>query len=191
MRTLYLLVVQALWVAWVIYWAVAAANVKSTQRREPLWSRLLHFIPMLLAAALVALPSIPGAPVLSWRFVAGSDFAHWGGCLLLGVGLGFSVWARMHLGRNWSGRIAVKENHELIQTGPYAVVRHPIYTGLLLAIIGTALALGEWRGLVAVVLMLVSYWRKLTVEERWMLNAFGDRYRHYRAQTSALIPYLL
>lgn len=191
MRTSYPLVARALWLAWVIYWAVAAANVKSAQRREPLWSRSLHFIPMILAAALLTLPSIPEAPLLSRRFVADTDFACWGGCLLIAAGLGFSVWARIHLGRNWSGRISVKQDHELIQTGPYAIVRHPIYTGLLVAIGGSALSLGEWRGLVAVALMLVSFWRKLTVEERWMVTAFGERYRRYRGQTSALIPYLL
>jgi protein-S-isoprenylcysteine O-methyltransferase Ste14 len=191
MRIIYLWVPRALWLAWVSYWVLAAGNVKASQRREPLSSRLLHLIPMLLAGALVVLPSIPGATFLSRRFVADDDISYWGGCLLIAAGLGFSVWARIHLGRNWSGRISVKEDHELIQTGPYALVRHPIYTGLLLALVGTALSLGQWRGVAAVLLMLVSFWRKLTVEEHWMINAFGDRYRHYRGNTSALIPYLL
>jgi protein-S-isoprenylcysteine O-methyltransferase Ste14 len=148
-------------------------------------------MPMVVAAALIGLPRIPGARLLSYRFVAANEASHWGGCLLVFAGLSVSVWARVHLGRNWSGRISVKENHQLIQTGPYAIVRHPIYSGLLLAIVGTALAQGEWRGVLAALLMLISFWRKLTVEERWMLDAFGNQYQRYREHTWALIPYLL
>jgi protein-S-isoprenylcysteine O-methyltransferase Ste14 len=191
MGVFYLDVAQALWTAWVVYWAISAADVKATQRREPIGSRAMHFIPMILAAALMLLPPAPSADLLFYRFIPAGAVAHWGGCLLILLGLSFAVWARRHLGGNWSGRITVKEGHELIQSGPYSLVRHPIYTGLLLAILGTALVIGESRGLLAVVLMGISYWRKLRVEERWMAQAFGDKYRRYREHTSALVPYLL
>jgi protein-S-isoprenylcysteine O-methyltransferase Ste14 len=97
----------------------------------------------------------------------------------------------VHLGRNWSATVTVKQDHELIRTGPYAIVRHPIYTGVLFGFIGTALAVGQWRGVLAVVIVFVSFWRKLRIEERWMSETFGEQYRLYRAHTRALIPFLL
>jgi protein-S-isoprenylcysteine O-methyltransferase Ste14 len=87
--------------------------------------------------------------------------------------------------------VTVKEDHELIRGGPYALVRHPIYSGLLLAFIGSAIARAEWRGVLAVLIVLVALWRKLRLEERFMSETFGDEYRRYRAHTAALIPYLL
>ena len=74
--------------------------------------------------------------------------------------------------------------------GPYAYVRHPIYTGLLLALIGTAIVRGEWRGVLAVLIALAALWRKLRLEERWMIETFGDEYRRYRERTAALIPFI-
>ena len=97
----------------------------------------------------------------------------------------------MHLGRNWSATVTVKQDHELIRTGPYTSVRHPIYTGVLFGFIGTALAVGQWRGVLAVAIVFVAFWRKLRIEERWMNETFGEQYRQYRARTRALIPFLL
>ncbi len=92
---------------------------------------------------------------------------------------------------NWSGVVTVKADHELITTGPYTIVRHPIYTGLLLGFVGSAIARGEWRGVVAVVLVLASLWRKLLLEERWMREQFGEAYETYRRRVRALIPFVL
>lgn len=146
---------------------------------------------MVLAAILLNAPHIRNVPFLYERmFPAGAETAV-PGCILVLVGLGLSAWARRHLGRNWSGRITLKEDHELIRSGPYAVVRHPIYTGLLAAIAGTAMVLDEWRGLAATLLMGLSYWRKLRIEERLLRGTFGDNYRRYCEHTAALIPYVL
>ena len=189
MDTFYAYLGGSLWLTWAIYWAIAAADVKHSRQREPVSSRALHFVPMLLAAALLLLPHFGHQNILFHRLFPASRTASGVGCLLILSGLGFSVWARIHLGRNWSGRITVKDGHELIQTGPYAIVRHPIYTGLLLAIIGSAVAIGELRALLAVALMWVSYQRKLGIEERWMAGAFGAQYKQYQRRTCALIPY--
>jgi protein-S-isoprenylcysteine O-methyltransferase Ste14 len=107
------------------------------------------------------------------------------------VGLSLAIWARGHLGRNWSGVVTIKEDHELITGGPYAMVRHPIYTGLLLAFVGLALARGEWRGIFGVLIAAGAFWRKLKVEERWMLERFGDKYQTYSQRVSALIPFVI
>ena len=95
------------------------------------------------------------------------------------------------LGRNWSGIVTVKQDHELVRSGPYRWVRHPIYTGLLIAFVGTAISRGEWRGVLAVLIVFAALWRKLQLEERWMIETFGDAYLRYRAEVRALIPFVL
>ena len=110
---------------------------------------------------------------------------------MLAAGLGFAVWARRCLGRNWSGIVTVKQGHELIRSGPYALVRHPIYTGLLLAILGTASAIGEWRGLIAFVLITAGFVLKLRIEEDFISETFGEQYARYRAEVPALIPFIV
>jgi len=101
----------------------------------------------------------------------------------------FTVWARVHLGGNWSGIVTIKHDHELIANGPYAIVRHPIYTGLLVAFIGSAMARGEWRGVLAVLVAWLALWRKLRVEENWLAERFGQQYEAYRRRVPALVPF--
>lgn len=106
------------------------------------------------------------------------------------AGLLFAVWAREHLGRNWSQAVTIKQGHELITTGPYAVVRHPIYTGMLAGLLGTAIALSQVRGFMAFVIFFVMFWLKLRKEEQWMRSQFGETYATYAHQTAALVPYV-
>ena len=89
---------------------------------------------------------------------------------------------RAWLGRNWSAEVTVKHDHELVRSGPYALVRHPIYTGLLLALIGTALGVGNGRALIGLVLIVAALLRKVAIEERFMSEQFGDAYARYRAE---------
>ena len=114
----------------------------------------------------------------------------WLGAVLTAAGLLFTVWARRHIGRNWSAIVTIKEGHEFIASGPYAIVRHPIYTGLLLAFTGSALALGESRGVLAVAIVAWSLWRKLRLEERWMQQHFGEAYQEYCRRVAALLPFV-
>ncbi len=190
MDLVYRFLFPAMWLSWAGYWWLLSRNVKASARRETVLSRLLHVVPLLLAFLLLWLPSVP----LAWlnvRFIARGEWEFWLGAALVAVGLLFTVWARRHLGRNWSGIVTVKQDHELVASGPYALVRHPIYTGLLIAFVGSALARGEWRGVLAVSIALWALWRKLRLEERWMREQFGERYRAYSRRVAALIPYLL
>jgi protein-S-isoprenylcysteine O-methyltransferase Ste14 len=191
MPILHTALVPGLWIVWFIYWRSASAGVKATRRRESAASRAAHIVPIVLAGLLLWVQPFPGGGVLFQRFLPPSDGAYWAGTLLVALGLAFSVWARVCIGRNWSATVTVKEDHELIRGGPYALVRHPIYTGLLLGFIGTALVRGEWRGVLAVLIVFAALWRKLRLEERWMSETFGDQYRDYRQHTAALIPFLL
>jgi protein-S-isoprenylcysteine O-methyltransferase Ste14 len=110
------------------------------------------------------------------------------GVTLTAVGVGFAIWARFYLGQNWSGAVTIKVDHQLIRSGPYAWVRHPIYTGFLLAIIGTAVTRRELRGLIAIVLLGLAFWIKIQMEEVFMRKTFGPEYEEYSAATGALIP---
>lgn len=186
----YALPIPLLWIAWVIYWYAARKNDKAVERRESLASRAVHIAPLSLAVALFALP-YQGDGWLWARFLPLNSAYFWIGIALLVAGLAFTIAARRHLGGNWSGTVTLKTDHELIRTGPYSLVRHPIYTGLLLGFIGSAVALGEVRGLVAVLLVAVAFLLKIRLEERWMIETFGDAYRRYRAEVRALIPFVL
>lgn len=183
--------IPAMWLAWLAYWRISAADVKAARRFEPAWSRALHFVPLLIAAVLLAIGSYPEGGWLFHRFLPRGPARFWTGAGLTALGLAYACWARVHLGRNWSGAVSVKQDHELIRSGPYALVRHPIYSGLLLAVLGTVIALGQWRGVVALVIVLLALWRKLRLEERWMVETFGESYQRYRERSAALIPYLL
>jgi protein-S-isoprenylcysteine O-methyltransferase Ste14 len=127
--------------------------------------------------------------VLTRRFLPQGDVFPVLGTVLLAAGLGFSVWARRHLGRNWSAHVVVKQGHELVRTGPYRWVRHPIYTGILLALLGMVVAFGEWRGLLAMGFALLSFAVKSGQEERRMGEVFPE-YEQYRRETAALIPFI-
>lgn len=181
--------IPALWLCWWVYWRIAGYDVKPVQRRESVPSRLAHIVPLCVGALLLAWPSIPGW--LGEHVVRHGWGLYWSGVAVTAVGLGFSVWARRLLGRNWSATVTLKTDHELIQAGPYRWIRHPIYTGILLGFLGSAMARDEWRAVAAVVLVIIALWRKLRMEERWLSELFGERYARYRERTWALIPYLL
>jgi protein-S-isoprenylcysteine O-methyltransferase Ste14 len=182
--------IPALWILWLGYWVVAARITGETRRRESFASRLTHYGPLILGGLLLGVPGILG-PELERQFHRPTQIWLWIASALVAIGLGFSAWARVRLGSNWSAEVTVKQNHELVRSGPYALVRHPIYTGVLLALIGTALSVGKWRALIGLVLVAAAFLRKIVVEERFMLAEFGEAYEHYRARVPALIPFIV
>ena len=182
------IIIPTLWFAWVLYWIVAAADVKPTRWREPVGSRLLHLAPLVLAAMLLLPHRVE--PIMTARYLPEGPLFPALGAIMVAVGLGFATWARWHLGANWSGWVTLKEEHSLIQTGPYRYVRHPIYAGMLLAFVGSAAAIGEWRGVVAIALALLAFLRKLRIEEVRMRKTFPE-YESYCRTTAALIPFVL
>jgi protein-S-isoprenylcysteine O-methyltransferase Ste14 len=182
------LAIPALWIAWIAVWIIAARNVKRERWRERPSLEALHGIPLLLCLLLLAVPR--WMPVLlTARFAPLGPTLPAIGTAMVAGGLGFAVWARVHLGRNWSSRVVVKEDHTLIRTGPYRHVRHPIYSGLLLALGGTALAIGEWRGVLAFGFALLGIVLRIRAEEVQMCREFPE-YERYRKETAALIPLL-
>lgn len=183
------LAIPALWLAWALYWGWSARGLKRVRRRESWASRAAHVVPLTVATTLLAAPSLPGWLGESWR-AGGATGRAWA-VALVAAGLALCVWARVVLGGNWSASVTLKEGHEIVRSGPYRLIRHPIYTGLIVAFAGSALARGEWRGIVAFAIAGAALWRKLRVEERWLSAEFGARYAEYRRQTWALIPFIL
>lgn len=186
----YVVPLAVLWLSWLAYWLVAARNVKATKRREPAATFLLNRVFVAVGVLLLLFPHLP----LHWleqRFIAPSITAYAIGLAMVAAGLGFSVWARVYLGRNWSATVTVKQDHELIRSGPYGLVRHPIYSGLLFALLGTAIAIGEWRGLMAFAAIAAGFLVKISAEERFMQQTFGEQYARYRREVAALIPFVV
>ena len=187
LRTLLQELIPLLWLAWLLYWWLGAGRLKAVARRESRLQRTSHGVPLVLAVLLFVLPG-HALGALATPFIARSRASYGIGVALVALGLGYAVQARRHLGANWSGTVTLKQGHSLIRSGPYRHVRHPIYTGLLLAFAGSALALAQWRGLLALLLVTGSLWLKLRREERWLLQHFGDDYAEYRKTSWALLP---
>ncbi|EQD65405.1 Isoprenylcysteine carboxyl methyltransferase [mine drainage metagenome] len=179
--------IPLLWLAWLLYWWLGAGRLKAVERRESRLQRASHGVPLALAVLLFVLPG-HDLGALATPFIARSWTGYGIGVALVALGLGYAVQARRHLGANWSGTVTLKQEHSLIRSGPYRHVRHPIYTGILLAFVGSALALAEWRGVLAVLLAAVALIIKLRREERWMLERFGSDYAEYRKASWALLP---
>ncbi|HEY0334274.1 MAG TPA: isoprenylcysteine carboxylmethyltransferase family protein [Stenotrophomonas sp.] len=188
-RTALALVHALAWLAFAGYWLWSARHLKSTRRSERPWTQLLaYWLPLLVAVWLLGPGAWFEASGSGARFIPGSIWISATGVALTWAGVALALWSRRILGSNWSSVVQVKQDHELIQQGPYRRIRHPIYTGLLLAFAGTALMIGEWRGVLALVIVFASFWRKLRLEERWLGEQFGKQYADYRRRTKALIP---
>jgi protein-S-isoprenylcysteine O-methyltransferase Ste14 len=180
-------VFPVIWVAWCMYWIISARGVKAVQRQESAGSRAGHIVALTVAAILLALPSEALGSLATQIVPESIDLALTGAAITV-AGLALTVWARRALGANWSSTVTVKKEHELITAGPYRYVRHPIYSGLLVGFLGSALAWGQWRGLLAFVIATYALWRKWRMEERFMRETFGAAYSEYAARTPAVVP---
>ena len=177
------------WEIFLAVWLVASFRSRRTVASETIPQRWQYLAPGLLGFVLVFLPETPwGWGVLAARMYPDTLTAYVAGAALAWIGILFTVWARACLGSFWSGRISVKEGHQLVQRGPYRFVRHPIYTGLLVAMLGTGIALGELRAAPGVAAVLLMYAIKLRREEAMLAPHFGAAYAAYRQRTPALFP---
>ena len=172
--------VMICWGIFVLVWLVGIIGNKPAIRTETLADRALHIFGTVLAFALLFRD--PPAP---------QPFGGWLGFGLTAAGAALAIWGRFTLGRNWSAVVTVKANHELIRRGPYRIVRHPIYAGMLLAVLGTGLAFGHAQGLLAFLVALFTWKRKSLTEEKFMVEQFGEQYVQYKRDVKALIPFLL
>jgi len=179
------------WDIFVLFWLINMFSNKRTLHRQSAGSRLRYTVFFFAAFWLLFestfrhrrypfdLVVVPHSAVLNLISL-----------VLTVLGLSLAIWARVALGGNWSGTVTFKENHELVERGPYALMRHPIYTALLLMFLGTALAIGTVGGLIGWPILFLSFWIKYRQEEALLLEHFGDRYEAYRKRVSAVVPFV-
>jgi protein-S-isoprenylcysteine O-methyltransferase Ste14 len=182
--------IKSIWFTLGVVWAIGAFVTKRTARVQTSSSRLVQGALATAGFFLLLQPEIGIGP-LGRRFLPESAAAAYAGLTITACGAALAVWARVFLGANWSATVTIKRDHEIIRNGPYALVRHPIYSGFLLGMLGTAIAIGEVRGLIAWGLAFLGWWLKLQTEERFLLEQFGTQYLKYRKETKALIPFVL
>lgn len=189
MHTVYYKLACDLWLLVAIVWAVGMLMAKPVVRIQSIGSRLFTLVLAVLGFSLV-FKTYFRTGWLGHRFLPYSDLAGPIGLVLTFLGAAFAIWARLQLGGNWSGTVTVKQDHTLIRSGPYALVRHPIYTGFLLAVLGVAVIVGEYRCLLGLAVLFLCFLLKSSMEERFMLEQFGGDYRTYQDQIKALIPFV-
>lgn len=179
--------IDDIWIVTGAIWLVAALTAKPANRVQSITSRLAQVAILVFAFVLIFTNDLRFPP-LSDRFLPRSPALYYSAVVLTFAGCAFALWARFFLGRNWSGMVTIKKDHELIRTGPYAVVRHPIYAGFLLALLGTMLAIGEIRALLGVVVATIGFRLKSLIEEDFMVQQFGAEYVQYKRRVKALVP---
>jgi protein-S-isoprenylcysteine O-methyltransferase Ste14 len=179
--------VNDLWILFAAYWLVSALKRKKTKQRESIVQRLVYISPLLLAFFFLYNPRANFA-FLATYFVPHTPEVRWAGVAVMVAGLAFAVWARVHLGTNWSGVVTLKEGHELIRTGPYRNIRHPIYTGILIGFLGNAIVNGQVRGLIAVAIIWASFYIKARREEAFLGQEFGPKFDEHTRLTGMFLP---
>jgi protein-S-isoprenylcysteine O-methyltransferase Ste14 len=169
------------WLAWVVSWALAAMWVNRTVAK-PVGSDELRS----------RLTVGTGAALLFWGFRDAPGYTGAFGWSLFAVvvlGFVFAWWARLHLGRLWSGRVTRKEGHRVVNTGPYAIVRHPIYTGIIVSAFAAGIAERRWLALLGAVVIAAGFWLRARLEERFLTTELGPAYEAYKRQVPMLIPF--
>lgn len=179
--------IRIAWLTLIFFWIWMSRSVKRNEGRESIASSLRYSAVILLGFVTMFVPLgdalgrrvLPPSPGLSLIAVA----LNWAGVL-------FAIWARIYLGRNWSATVALKHEHELVRTGPYRLMRHPIYSGMLLACIGIAVEVDRWQALIGLAFAFIGFRFKSRIEERLMVKRFGRQYEDYRRTTNALFPHI-
>jgi protein-S-isoprenylcysteine O-methyltransferase Ste14 len=185
--TIRMLVSAAIWVVMIVYWNISARNIRPIARAEDAKSTQRRQLLLNLAILMLFVP-VPG---LTRQFLAPTTAA---------VAIGFTVqagsalfyfWTKQYLGRFWSSAVAIMKDHQLVRTGPYRLIRHPLYTAMLGMFFGTAIVSGQYHALIGAGLGIFAYWGKIRIEERALGEAFGGEYDDYKRHSRALIPWLL
>jgi protein-S-isoprenylcysteine O-methyltransferase Ste14 len=175
-----------LWSAWAISWAVAARWASRPEARSPARQQWFYWALVVAGTVLIGFNFYTGQSGVEWMPFGTKEQILFVVAL---AGLAFTWWARVHLGMLWSGTVTRKAHHKIIKTGPYAIVRHPIYSGLSLALIATVLLRPGWLGLLGAAAIIASFVIKYRLEERFLMEELGPEYKHYRKEVAALVPF--
>lgn len=187
--SVYLTLTFICWVMLFSFWFYKARQTKQNTFRQPQTGRTIYMCAIVLCFALPYLP-IFSHGWLGYRLIPQNNLWEITGTAICAAGVSFAIWARAYLGTNWSGAVTLKQDHELIQTGPYSIVRHPIYTGFFIAFTGTAIVTGEVHGFLPIVIYFIAVQTKINFEERMMLQQFPQQYPTYQRKVSRMIPFI-
>lgn len=179
------------WLVLLVLWVLAGVLSKRSVQAQTSGSRLFQVGLLVVGALIFNFNDWFVSGLLVTRIIPREVPYVLGGAILTLAGILFSLWARAILGTNWSGMVTIKENHTLVRTGPYQIVRHPIYTGFLFGLLGTAFVYGFICCFVGILVIGLAFWLKSQIEEQFMVQQFGQQYLEYRRQVRALIPYIL
>jgi protein-S-isoprenylcysteine O-methyltransferase Ste14 len=182
-------IILVCWIIFLIVWLIAAFRTKRTMEKQSRLSAFAHRIPVGLGWWLLAFPRL--GPPWNQQIIPRAAFLQIVGAAICIYGLWFTLWARHTLAGNWSSDVTFKRDHELIRSGPYRFVRHPIYTGLLVMCVGTAIQIGQLRGAFSLLLVAIGFWIKLSQEERLLVRHFPDSYPIYQSEVKALVPFVI
>jgi protein-S-isoprenylcysteine O-methyltransferase Ste14 len=179
-------VCELMWIGWGLYWFVAARFTKRDATKEPIGKRIGHLTAQVLAFALT-FGAVPFTHVGELPLPLPLPSV---GVVLTAASLGLAVWARVHLGAYWSGRITIKEGHQVIRTGPYALMRHPIYAAIIFGMLGAAMSSGHAGHLLGPLVMTAAYVVKIRREEKTLIEQLPG-YDAYRREVKAIVPFVL
>jgi protein-S-isoprenylcysteine O-methyltransferase Ste14 len=176
------------WWLFILFWVISAFSVKPTKERQDWGGRLFTFAFLTVTFLLLA-------GKIHWWGINTRIWQDGWPLRLLGYALTFAglvtlIWSRLSLGTNWSATVTFREGHEIIKRGPYRFVRHPMYSGILLMVAGTATVLGNISGLISLFICFLGHWWKLSAEEALLMKHFPGTYQLYRSRTKALIPFI-
>jgi protein-S-isoprenylcysteine O-methyltransferase Ste14 len=182
--------IEGPWIIFCVYWTIGALKTRRTAKKESFAAR--YGVMAIEAVGFYLLLSHDAATgILARRVIPPTDDLRVvAAVVLVWGGIALALWARWHLGQYWSGRITIKEDHKLIRTGPYARLRHPIYSGLDLAVIGSALAIDHWRCVLGACVIIFGFWIKAKREEAMLTGQFGAAFEEHRRDTGFLLPKL-
>ena len=182
-------IIVTCWITFLVYWFISAQRVKVIAEKQSLLSAIAHRIPVGLGWWMLIYWRFP--PPMNLTLIPRTDLTLLAGAAICVYGLWLTIWARRTLAGNWSSDVTFKQGHELVRTGPYRFVRHPIYTGLLVMCLGTAIENGQLRCFLAIVVVGLGFWIKLSQEERLLLRHFPNEYPAYQKQVKALVPFVV
>lgn len=179
---------EVCWYTLALYWLISAFHRKTTKKHEGYIQRMGYILIMAVSFWFLFRPETGRYPILGIKFIPRGLAWAWMAVGITAAGVALAIWARWHLGTNWSGVVTLKEGHELIRNGPYRLIRHPIYTGILIALAGTAVMIGEVRGLLAVVAAWLSFYIKARREESFLSQEFGPAFDEHQRHTGMFLP---
>ena len=183
---------KIVWLIVGLYWLISGLITKKAESQENFLKRFIQYwLPLIIAFFLLGPGDWFGTSWLREKFIEHTNLAGIIGLVLCIAGAVVACWSRYLIGRNWSLSIQKKDEHQLIQNGIYKIIRHPIYTGLLLLFIGNGIIVGDYRAIIAVIIVFTSFWFKLKKEEKLLIETFGNKYLSYMMNTKALIPFVL